>query len=679
MLRRLPRRCAPAYKRQTYTASTVLKSIQEQPGDVGWITRRRGAGTAGLYGPAGVPPFSTTASALAAAPAAQPSEPSVPAGRGQMRRAPARPAVGAEEVDFLDLRGLVEKLRSELPARPAVGDQIDADVKARVDAILRRTRLNPREWGQHAVFRRGRYTRSVVGHSPGQFIALLLCWERGQQSPIHDHAGAHCFMKVLSGQLNEERFEQPDGGGAPLLVGESTLSASSADRSVGFMHDDMGLHRISNPSTEEAAVSLHIYSPPFSQCLVFPPTGAEPKTASMVSANLPALPSRVHDDGPAPTLRDLCSSLARHSPVGGDQPDALAVLDLLHRFEPDAAEWAAHCGSAHFSEFAPVQHVVYHDDDYSVVISCWGPDQGLPPQVVGRRRSMWMKVLNGSIQYQQLSTGLSPWEADVEQENLLPEGSSSVLRECAARLHRFSNASDSEPAVSVEIYSPPLTQFTYHTPQGIEKKDLPVLTGVHGRSLAPWPTPLRQGFPSAPDLRRPAPAPVGAHAITRTAGRRFLSFGRLVDLLDEALASPEFCNDTIAALLQKAVFDPEEWRTCLGSTFLGSNGDAEEEPRQVLLAHRGKYELLLTLWSHGQAQDVREAAESFSASSWTLVLEGELQEQIYAASSESTARPRLLRTGTLKEESVSFLDSTTPFLRTCASYAPCVSLHVEAL
>ena len=31
--------------------------------------------------------------------------------------------------------------------------------------------------------------RNIVGYSPGQFVALLLCWERGQQSPIHDHAG----------------------------------------------------------------------------------------------------------------------------------------------------------------------------------------------------------------------------------------------------------------------------------------------------------------------------------------------------------------------------------------------------------------------------------------------------------------------------------------------------------
>ncbi|CAG2119052.1 unnamed protein product [Medioppia subpectinata] len=39
---------------------------------------------------------------------------------------------------------------------------------------------------------------------------MLLCWSEGQGSVIHDHSDAHCFMKILSGNLHETRFEWPD-------------------------------------------------------------------------------------------------------------------------------------------------------------------------------------------------------------------------------------------------------------------------------------------------------------------------------------------------------------------------------------------------------------------------------------------------------------------------------------
>ncbi len=38
---------------------------------------------------------------------------------------------------------------------------------------------------------------------------------------------------------------------------------------VCYMSDELGLHRVENPSHTEPAVSLHLYSPPFSSCNMF--------------------------------------------------------------------------------------------------------------------------------------------------------------------------------------------------------------------------------------------------------------------------------------------------------------------------------------------------------------------------------------------------------------------------
>lgn len=38
---------------------------------------------------------------------------------------------------------------------------------------------------------------------------MIVCWGEGHGSAIHDHAGTHCFMKMLQGELREIRYEWP--------------------------------------------------------------------------------------------------------------------------------------------------------------------------------------------------------------------------------------------------------------------------------------------------------------------------------------------------------------------------------------------------------------------------------------------------------------------------------------
>ena len=38
--------------------------------------------------------------------------------------------------------------------------------------------------------------------------------------------------------------------------------------STAYMSDELGLHRVENPSHSNSAVSLHLYSPPFKSCQV---------------------------------------------------------------------------------------------------------------------------------------------------------------------------------------------------------------------------------------------------------------------------------------------------------------------------------------------------------------------------------------------------------------------------
>ena len=113
------------------------------------------------------------------------------------------------------------------------------------------------------VFRRDHYVRNLV-HAGPQYQCLLLCWRNGQRSPIHNHRGSHCGVKVLSGMATETLFTRASNG---MIVPERSrhllanhISASSDD----------DIHQVSNLQSGNAdLVTLHIYSPPLVRMEVF--------------------------------------------------------------------------------------------------------------------------------------------------------------------------------------------------------------------------------------------------------------------------------------------------------------------------------------------------------------------------------------------------------------------------
>jgi len=125
---------------------------------------------------------------------------------------------------------------------------------------------NETEWRKYALADHSRtYTRNLVDKGNGKSNLLILVWTPGKESPIHDHADAHCVMKVLQGSLKETLYSWPDrnlvndGIPSPLRVKKESLYR---ENHVTYMSDNLGLHKISNPDPDRVAVSLHLYTPP---------------------------------------------------------------------------------------------------------------------------------------------------------------------------------------------------------------------------------------------------------------------------------------------------------------------------------------------------------------------------------------------------------------------------------
>jgi cysteine dioxygenase len=100
------------------------------------------------------------------------------------------------------------------------------------------------------------YARNLVRAGPWYHL-LVLCWKNGQRSPVHDHAGSSCGVKVLRGTLTETRFEFTANG--------HVKACGSRDYAAGTVigSQDSDLHQISNlqPGSADLA-TLHLYSPP---------------------------------------------------------------------------------------------------------------------------------------------------------------------------------------------------------------------------------------------------------------------------------------------------------------------------------------------------------------------------------------------------------------------------------
>ena len=115
----------------------------------------------------------------------------------------------------------------------------------------------------YLIFRPERYVRNLL-YTGSTFQALVLCWRNGQRSPIHNHRGSNCGVKVLRGVATETLFARAANG----LI----YPVSSRDLPVGHVcvSADDDIHQISNLQPRGAdLVTLHVYSPPLLRMEMF--------------------------------------------------------------------------------------------------------------------------------------------------------------------------------------------------------------------------------------------------------------------------------------------------------------------------------------------------------------------------------------------------------------------------
>ena len=111
------------------------------------------------------------------------------------------------------------------------------------------------------------YRRNLI--CEGQFYEVLcICWASGQRSPIHNHAGSTCGLRVMEGTATETVFRSsPCGQKLPVRSVDLVAPLVTASQ-------DEDTHQVSNLQPEGCdLVTLHIYSPPLRMMDKFSITG----------------------------------------------------------------------------------------------------------------------------------------------------------------------------------------------------------------------------------------------------------------------------------------------------------------------------------------------------------------------------------------------------------------------
>src|SRR5262245_1724518 len=113
------------------------------------------------------------------------------------------------------------------------------------------TKLQP-----YVIYSGRTYSRNLI-KAGRHYNLLVLCWKNGQRSPIHNHAGSSCAVRVLKGVMTETIFEFAANGHVKATVSHDMPAGAV----IGSVDKDM--HQISNLQAGDAElITLHLYSPP---------------------------------------------------------------------------------------------------------------------------------------------------------------------------------------------------------------------------------------------------------------------------------------------------------------------------------------------------------------------------------------------------------------------------------
>ena len=117
-----------------------------------------------------------------------------------------------------------------------------------------------------------RYARRLIHRDPaGRYTAVVMVWDRGQGTPLHDHAGMWCVECVYQGRIKVTSFNVRGGDPDTAVVQfsrETEIFAGPGE--AGALIPPFEYHVLENAS-ETPAVTIHVYGGEMTYCHIYEP------------------------------------------------------------------------------------------------------------------------------------------------------------------------------------------------------------------------------------------------------------------------------------------------------------------------------------------------------------------------------------------------------------------------
>lgn len=136
--------------------------------------------------------------------------------------------------------------------------------------FMRGHKVDPESLVPYLFFSAEHYTRNLIHKTP-IFELIAICWDIGQKSPIHNHCNQECWMAAPIGKVQVHNFK--------LVRKDPATHFCALEPSVHFVIDTDSpqqvdpsepIHLVANPTSFGArAVTLHVYSKPYTTCEVY--------------------------------------------------------------------------------------------------------------------------------------------------------------------------------------------------------------------------------------------------------------------------------------------------------------------------------------------------------------------------------------------------------------------------
>ncbi|RHZ82494.1 hypothetical protein Glove_109g278 [Diversispora epigaea] len=156
---------------------------------------------------------------------------------------------------------LINSLRKELGVGGLDSDGININ---RIVSLMSSYISNESDWIEYVTYNNTTYTKNLVDNGNSKFNLIVMGWDYGVASSFW--------------QLGRVAVSMAQRNVSTDFINDTLSDEAGQANDIQPRPDKIGVHKVFNPSTAQRAVSLHLYTPPYTTFKTFDESTSEIRT-----------------------------------------------------------------------------------------------------------------------------------------------------------------------------------------------------------------------------------------------------------------------------------------------------------------------------------------------------------------------------------------------------------------